>query len=377
MFKFFSVLNSEKIRHYSDFDMNLINFTDYLRNYNLKVFLVIGFSTGHVGTTSLSAPEHYANVTNCIFIFEEGDVGIRYNKKENWTVDDEEFFVQKKYGMHILGKINNTIGSDILKNSSLAKNITIIDLSHKSLWIYRGLERISNRFGTDIKLHFIRIRRDRFETAFSIANGNSFFKADFYRYHPHEKMDLVILNVSTDIWLKLTETQKAFWVIDETESRWIAFEQSTSIAHTDILWGKQWLGSNSFEAAIGVVSRIINAVPNAMISDQKPHTAKLCYRPFNLLFYQRKYLRVMNYGAEQMRRYSINGPQWRPSDKASRSSRSNTSKAACRMVAGQGKASSAKEATRLFQLGTRLRERLAKRRKEAARRSREEKVLPN
>jgi hypothetical protein len=66
---------------------------------------VFGWSTGHVGTTTLSTKQTYNNPGHIKFIFEEGSQRIESYRKH--VRKDEEHFVKEKYLPHMLTKRGN------------------------------------------------------------------------------------------------------------------------------------------------------------------------------------------------------------------------------------------------------------------------------
>lgn len=164
--------NLKKLRSFS-------SHVRHMRKQHGSVKFVLGFSTGHVGTTTFSSPSAYVatNSSRDIhFVFEKGGVPPSTCAQDDWDFKKE--IVHSEY--YYL--------PELMRGISLSRNSTVVDLSHANICFYRGLVNVlhSNR----IPFTFVRIRRDRIETALSMSIQDEsrvdFFKRDYYRFHPFE-----------------------------------------------------------------------------------------------------------------------------------------------------------------------------------------------
>ena len=147
--------------------------------------LLIGFSTGHCGTTTLSSQKSYIlqPLPAVGFVFEAGAVSKDHYEK-SFTIKDEISHVENVYGPMVYQaalKLMSSVQNSMHSNSS--RNYTIVDLSHASIYFYRGLLHVANSNMNKLSVKFIRLRRDRIETAVSMSSDfPSFFYKDWYRY---------------------------------------------------------------------------------------------------------------------------------------------------------------------------------------------------
>jgi hypothetical protein len=160
-----------------------------IRRNGGSVTLVLGFSTGHVGTTTFSSREAYMEedlvARGVKFVFERAGVRPTTCARKDWDFKKEIQHVEYYYG------------PEILKSVSTSKNSTVVDLSHANICFYKGL--INVMHANKVPFTFVRIRRDRVETALSMSIQDDsrveFFKRDYYRYHPFENTQNVHLKV--------------------------------------------------------------------------------------------------------------------------------------------------------------------------------------
>jgi hypothetical protein len=151
--------------------------------------LIFGFSTGHVGTTTLCTPAAYnadeIAQNNVKFLFERAGVPPAVCGKRDWDMKKEIQHVEYYYG------------PEILTDVPLTGKSTIVDLSHANICFYRGLIHVLHR--ENIPFKFIRIRRERLETAVSMSiqfdDTVDFFGRDYYRFHPFEAQHLTHLRI--------------------------------------------------------------------------------------------------------------------------------------------------------------------------------------
>jgi len=160
------------------------NFSEILKKTDFHLRLFIGFSTGHCGTTTFSSQKSYIFQPSqpIGFIFEAAAVSKDHYEK-NWTLKDEISHIEGVYGpmvYHLAIKLKSK-ANDSYHSRSLAK-YAIVDLSHASIYFYRGLLHLANSNKNKLSVKFVRIRRDRIETAISMSSDfPSFFWKDWYR----------------------------------------------------------------------------------------------------------------------------------------------------------------------------------------------------
>ena len=191
-------------------------FGELLRIFpHINIRLIVGFSTGHTGTTTLSNRTSYDLKDELVwFFFEQAGVNKTFYAN-NFTIYDEIKHVEKIYGPRLVKIAKENV---IERNQSPpgpdgVYNVTIVDLSHSSLFFYRGLIAVAKNNKDRLSLQFVRLRRDRVETAISMTGDRvPFFEYDFFRYHPMENSPNVLLKVDKSIWERMSEVERVFWV---------------------------------------------------------------------------------------------------------------------------------------------------------------------
>lgn len=202
-----------------------ITLTSILKESDIHMNLVLGFSTGHVGTTSLSEKSSYEphgqDKQSITMIFEEAHVNKTEYSLRNWTISDEVWHFERIYGPYLFHKAQKQRNKAIKDNPNLEfSNVyTIADLSHSNLYFYRGLMKVAMR-SAHLDVQFVRIRRDRIETVVSMSADMEFFEHELAVFQPFVHYDDVLLRVSQHVWDRFSLPQKVLWVIDETEARW-------------------------------------------------------------------------------------------------------------------------------------------------------------
>ena len=225
---------------------------------------VFGWSSGHVGTTTLSSSITYSNPENINFIFEtKRHPSFLRNLKRSWklfTHQDEKKFVEKVFMPLMLDHLGNAT--------------TLVDLGHHNLYFIYGLLEYLNENKHKFRVLFVRICRERYETALSLTYSTAHRKHDsicrgmLYRYCPIDRYDDVILKpINLTKWmLQLNEYQKALWMIDEIDARWQYFlTKYKFIEFIEVYWSKS-LTQNSLENAAYTILQKFN-VTNGHISD--------------------------------------------------------------------------------------------------------------
>jgi hypothetical protein len=199
---------------------------------------IFGFSNGHVGTTTLSDIHSYNNgkVSGLALLF-EGSNPLKGRKMfvsqkeygQNFTVEDEIKFVKKYFAPHLVN-MQRLYGARV-----------IMDLGHYNLFYYNGLveyftsPKYASQRPENIckRILFVRIRRPRLETAFSLyyqSSGRTISNicTDFsVNYCPYNNPNAVLLHPpSTEAWSNLSAFQQCLWIIDETNARWEKFRET-------------------------------------------------------------------------------------------------------------------------------------------------------
>lgn len=274
---------------------------------------VFGFSTGHVGTGTFSDEKSYKNTSHIEFFFE----GSRMSTSESCNIRkatygtgfsalDEENFVSKK-----LAPFMNSAIQDSNKK-------ILVDLGHANLFYYRGIARYFSKYVSRqnetfcSKIHFIRIRRERYESATSLMyinpkkrKGDNMCRTIIYGFCPYENTDSVLLvPPSRKKWDSLNAFQHALWLIDETEARWEAFQKDikgTSITTSELYWCSNCEGDSSISHATALVARILKtaAVRSSNLPHQHVHAGQMQKNDSDELERKRnddrEYQQAMNY----------------------------------------------------------------------------------
>jgi hypothetical protein len=237
-------------------------FLGNIRKTGGSVRFVFGFSTGHVGTTTFASYGAYEadDIRNkrVFLLFERAGVPGGTYKKNTWTLEKEIQHVEYYYGPELMGNVTH-------KNSMVR-----VDMSHSNLFFYRGLLHVLT--ANNVSFSFVRIQRNRHELAVSMSTEHhrtcDFFSRDYFRYHPFEGEDRVILKIpgGNATWSQLTMQQKVLWVIDETEARWQwILANYPTIHHVVVKWSK--LDDNIGDA----VNKIAEVIGVRAVTGQLPH----------------------------------------------------------------------------------------------------------
>ena len=120
---------------------------------------VLGWSTGHVGTTTLSRAASYDSPSGVAFTFEDlpppfGKVsgGPIRKMPRNYIPDrDEELrFVNERYLPHLLAVRGNAT--------------TLVDLGHHNLYFADALLSVLHQYRDRYRVLFVRVRRERYSS---------------------------------------------------------------------------------------------------------------------------------------------------------------------------------------------------------------------
>jgi len=216
---------------------------------------IFGWSTGHVGTTTLSEKRLYGSPDNVTFLHE-----MKYGKAGLPSVDDVYTTDRWRMGNYTdeYNYVKQRYIPWLLKNK-YPKSRTVLDLGHNINYFYDALfSYLLNE--TQYKFAVVRLRRERLEAAQSLTYGHptlvlSDVCADLItRFCPfdHAPSNLIQLPGpnSYGLWANFTNIQKALWIADETEARWQSIKRQYSgrFKYIELLWAKQWAGSIDFAA---------------------------------------------------------------------------------------------------------------------------------
>lgn len=239
-------------------------FSKALDRDGISLTLILGYSTGHVGTTTLGDKHSYNHVGDdgrtIAFVFERGFVNKSLYFAGGWTEEEEVNHIESVYGPYILTVVKEELAlryPGIRYSKQSVKSVVVVDMSHSNLYFFRGASRLAKEYPSRLSVTFVRIRRDRIETILSMSSDPKFFEHELAVYHPDANQHDVILSFpNRKIWQSFNHLQKCLWVVDETEARWQMFlKRHPGLAFIELLWGYRWEGS--MNASMHSVSRWI------------------------------------------------------------------------------------------------------------------------
>jgi hypothetical protein len=274
---------------------------------------IFGFSTGHVGTGTLNDQKSYKNTSHIEFFFEGTRISTsktcnvkKRTYEDGFSAGNEDSFVSSK-----LAPFMNDAMTDIKKK-------ILVDLGHADLFYYRGIARYfknsNNSFCSNI--HFLRIRRERYESAVSLMyvnpsrkKGDNMCRSIIFGYCPYQNTDSVLLTPpSRKRWESLNAFQQALWLIDETEARWQAFKKemkASGITFSEIYWCSDCEDGNTMAQATAYVARLLKTIPvhTGNLPHQHVHAGQIQKNNDKELEQHKKddldYQKIMNYGYER------------------------------------------------------------------------------
>lgn len=221
----------------------------------VKVYdFIFGFSTGHVGTTTLSEKRFYGSPKNVQFLHElkygkfDLDESFLTERWKNSTFEDEYDYVKNVY---IPFMVKSRRGKD-----------TLVDLGHNINYFTDALIQYLQK-ETHYNFIFVRIRRERIESAISLAFAHPDKPYDdlcfqlITRYCPWDRVqDVQLVPPSKQVYEAFNVYQQAFWLVDETEMRWIRLLRDyPDMNYIEVFWGK--LFPMSMERAALSVAKLI------------------------------------------------------------------------------------------------------------------------
>jgi len=255
---------------------------------------IFGWSTGHVGTTTLSEKRMYWNPDNVTFLHEMkyGRMGLPgasdIYTTDTWLVGNYSLEYQYVKHHYIPWLLRN----------KYPRSLTVMDLGHNINYFVNALiDYLLDE--TKYKFAFVRLRRERLEAAQSLTFGHpdkafSDVCADLLtRFCPFDHVTSNMLQIpgpnAYGLWANFSNIQKALWIGDETEMRWqdIKRRYAGRFKYIEVLWAKQWEGSIDF-AALQVaqlfgVRRIQSWNPSWPHMEQHVHAGDAAVDPVALL----------------------------------------------------------------------------------------------
>jgi len=203
---------------------------------------IFGYSTGHVGTTTLSEAQLYGSPSNVTFLHE-----MHYGKYDPPDeVMDTYTWLDAKYAEEY-AYVKNVYVPWMIKSRS-KKASTLLDLGHNINYFARALIKYLTE-ETKFKFIFVRVQRERLEAAISLSYRHPDEPNDdlcemlVTRFCPLDRPEDVILKIpgGNEVWNNFSTIQKALWITDETEARWQQLKREfTNMESIDVLWGKKW-----------------------------------------------------------------------------------------------------------------------------------------
>ena len=228
---------------------------------------VFGFSTGHVGTGTISSKASYKSVNHVEFLFEgrsertsewTGLTFKQYHSRGGMTESDEVEFVR------------DTLAPMFNKLSASHKTTVMFDIGHADLFYYRGIARyfLTQKHAVPFcnALRFVRVRRERYETAQSLVYGMggnmklNLCDSVTYGYCPHMNTHAVMLHPpSAAVWKRFSVFQQMLWFTDETEARWLTLRQqynTSNIQFSEVYWSS---ANDSLHQCVDEIKEFIGA----------------------------------------------------------------------------------------------------------------------
>jgi hypothetical protein len=228
---------------------------------------IFGFSTGHVGTTSLATKSIYRSgvyntetvmrrLNEIHFEHEMKATRLEHGAWVNYDHDGEFQWVK-------------TVFFRSIKESMKPSEKCFFDDGHHTLYFIYGLIRYLtelNQMNNDnLRYTIVRIRRNRIETAMSLTFPHDSAGDPIRlrtRYVPFERTDDVVLKLPKETWDNFTNFQKALWQVDETEARWEQLISNLYFNRTlrfrEIYWeSTEGLSNHTFAAAVEAMRRIL------------------------------------------------------------------------------------------------------------------------
>lgn len=203
--------------------------------------LIIGFSTGHVGTTSLSARRSYhcscESRANCKCSLSH--YGFFHEAGKRLGLQSTHASLRDWHEAPLEGSLTAR-EAELVSSAYLPewnKHPRALILSHDTLYLYRGiLAAVPHQ-----QLLFVRIRRSRAEFIASFGKYDAMSR-DWYCLEPssHDRAS----PMPESSWEEMCMRDKAAWFCDEVEARWQRLRaEHPRLAVLEVEWSKEEPGS--------------------------------------------------------------------------------------------------------------------------------------
>ena len=209
---------------------------------------VFGFSTGHVGTTTLCDKKTYAdNTTNL------DDVGLLFEPDKFVHFAGDETVV-RAHGQLTIEEQEAHVRGIYLKEVSMllgTRRVSwCVDLSHMTLHYFDGLIRVMRAEGLPFRL--VRIRRDALEVARSLHG-----KFDV-GYRPFDAPETLVLRVDRTVYTKFSEKEIGLFDADEAEAQWQRIDERSRRDALSCAWS-DWpsLGGGLEEECVQPIAQML------------------------------------------------------------------------------------------------------------------------
>ena len=216
--------------------------------------IIIGFSTGHVGTTSLSSRSMYAceceerarcrcALANYGFPHEQGG---RQGLQTTHTTLREWHEAPLVGGATLAAREAELVNRAYLPR--WRRHAHTLVLSHETLFLYKGL---LAAVPIDA-LTFVRVRRARDEFVASFGKYDT-IERDWYHLEPGDHESAT--SMPPEVWAALPMAERAGWFHDEVEARWQQLRRANpTLRVVELEWSKAHAGS--FEAMAEALARV-------------------------------------------------------------------------------------------------------------------------
>lgn len=238
-----------------------------MRGCSSRPALVVAFSTGHVGTTTLSGLGQYrpgrpsaeaaCKPSDYRFFFEqggkqgllEGKLLAKFHSLQRWhdaggriASRQDNASLTARQAKLVLNAYLPTWGADSGSDSHAAV------WGHDALLYYKGILALTDKLPHD-RLLFVRVRRSSDEFATSWLTWG--YEKHYFYLTPFSPG--TVTRVSNETWTGFTGYRKALWYHDEVEARWRELKREhPDVPTLEVYWSKHVEGS--FEAACGAVA---------------------------------------------------------------------------------------------------------------------------
>ena len=236
---------------------------------DFPISLVIGFSAGHCGTSTLSDHRTYHDASRLVFYHEKG-----YIKREHWrriSRKEEEKWVLQTYLPFVRSQVS-------------AEKPIYFDAGHQNLFFIYGLIRaIGNSKQNRTQLTLFPIRREMKEHALSLTyrSENRTTLSDLCRiatgFCPLQRQEDIVSKYkpSRKEWLSnMTTFDQAAWIVKETNQRWYAIRKEfPAPPNIHYIETRSWTSKEpeSFKALVDDVAAILGTNRSQVLPHARPH----------------------------------------------------------------------------------------------------------